>query len=770
MLNRLAWAFALALPLAAAAQDVRLAGLQASVDILTDRWGVPHIYARNEHDMYFAQGFQAASQRLWQMDLWRKRSLGLLSQDLGPAYVNQDRAARLLLYRGNLDGEWNLYTPGMRQVLEAFTSGVNAFVNLAAADPSKLPWEFQFLHTKPALWDAADLLRIRSAALASNLSSEIDRARLACQVGPTAAILREALTLPWTPQLPDGLDVCSIPSQVLNDFRLGRQTSVNFNPLRGRTAAARLAPQVESNNWAIGATKSATGRAILATDPHRPFSVPAFRYFAHISSPGLDMVGFGEPQHPGFVFGHNGTIAWGQTTFQVDMEDLYVYETNPRNPNEYRYRNAWQPFTIVREQVAVKGAAAREITLKYSQHGPILYEDPAHHRAYALRAGWLEPGSATFLGSVGLNRARNWDEFSRELNRYRVPGNNVVYADARGNVGLAPVGNAPRRPNWDGLYPVPGDGRYEWNGIRPNSELPKAYNPPEGYVASANNAPYFVERKELAALKIGYQFGEDRIERIRQVLGAPGKITFQQSVALQNDYFVGPAARLIPFLQELRNTPTQKLRRAAALLESWDKVLSRDSAAGALFELWNIELTNARAGTVDASRPADTWVQALPAARRTAVLTQTLAKAVARAEQLLSPDPAQWQWGKLHHLWLEHPLSGLVDSAMRAKINVGGKDAGKGGESRTVGNLGYDSKTFRITSGNSSRFVIDVGNWDNSRFLHVPGQSADPNTGEYRNLLDSWVREEYNPLLYSRQAIEAATIRRLTLQPHQHRK
>jgi penicillin amidase len=522
---------------------------------------------------------------------------------------------------------------------------------------------------------------------------------------------------------------------------------------------------VESNNWAIAASKSATGRAILATDPHRPFSVPAFRYFAHISSPNLDLIGFGEPQHPGFVFGHNGTIAWGQTTFQVDMEDLYVYETNPRNPNEYRYRNAWQPFTIVREQVPVKGAASREVTLKYSQHGPILYEDSAKHRAYAVRAGWLEPGSATFLGSVGLNRARNWDEFSRELNRYRVPGNNVVYADAKGNVGLAPVGNAPRRPNWDGLYPVPGDGRYEWDGIRLNSELPRAYNPPEGYVASANNAPYFVERKQLAALKIGYQFGEDRIERIRQVLGGPAKITFEQSVALQNDYFVGPAGRLIPFLRELRTAADRKIRRGASLLESWDKILSRESAGGALFELWNIELTNARAGTVDSGRPADTWLKTMPPTQRAAMLTKTLSQALARAEQLLGADWNQWQWGKLHHLRLEHPLSTLVDSATRARINVGGKDAGKGGESRTVGNLGYDSKTFRITSGNSSRFVIDAGNWDNSRFLHVPGQSGDPNSPEYRNLLESWVREEYNPLLYSRKAIEVATFRRLTLQP-----
>ncbi|MBL8293311.1 MAG: penicillin acylase family protein, partial [Bryobacterales bacterium] len=165
MLNRLAWAFALALPLwSAPAQDLRVAGLQAPVEILIDRWGIPHIYARNEHDMYFAQGFQAASQRLWQMDLWRKRSLGLLSHDLGPSYLDQDRAARLFLYRGNLDAEWNRYTPGMRQVLEAFTRGVNAFIQLTAQDPAKLPWEFQFLQTKPAPWDPADLLRIRSAA------------------------------------------------------------------------------------------------------------------------------------------------------------------------------------------------------------------------------------------------------------------------------------------------------------------------------------------------------------------------------------------------------------------------------------------------------------------------------------------------------------------------------------------------------------------------------------------------------------------------------
>ncbi|MCC6589453.1 MAG: penicillin acylase family protein [Bryobacterales bacterium] len=755
MLRVLSIALCAAALFAADQQSGRVPGLQFNVEILVDRWGVPHIYAQNLHDAYFAQGWNAATQRLWQMDLWRKRGLGLLSADFGEAYLAQDRAARLMLYRGDVEAEWKLYTPGMRQVLEAFSEGINAWVRTTEQDPSRLSWEFRLTGSKPALWKPADLLIIRSAALSANLSSEVDRAKLACKVGVTAPTLRERLTVPWTPQAPEGLDPCSIPDRVLDDYRLGRQTAVNFGAAKGKPAAEGDAPpQVESNNWAISAQRSATGRAILATDPHRPFSVPAFRYFAHLSYPGLDIVGFGEPQHPGFVFGHNGSIAWGQTTYQVDMEDLYVYDVGAGD--SYKYRGEWRPMKIVRDHVPVKGGASREVTLKFTQHGPVIFEDPSKHRAYALRTAWLEPGSATFLGSIGLNKARDWDEFSQELNRYRVPGNNVVYADVKGNVGLAPVGNAPRRPNWDGLYPVPGDGRYEWEGIRPNSELPRTYNPADGFVASANNLPYWLSPKEYAAKKIGFEFGQDRISRIREVLGGPGKISFETALNLQNDYKVGAAARLIPYAKGVHG---------AEMLAEWDLVLTKDSAAGALYELWVIELTNARAGTVDAGRPADVWLKGMPAAERGRIVGKTLAAALAHAEQLMGHDPKQWAWGKLHHLRLEHALTPVADAALRDKINVGGRSAGKGGESTTVGNLGYDRKSFRITSGNSSRFVIDVGNWDASRFLHVPGQSGDPDTAEYRNLLESWVKEEYNPLLYTRKAVEAATVRRVVLAP-----
>src|SRR5262249_51028072 len=221
--------------------------------------------------------------------------LGRLSEDFGAAYVAQDRAARLLLYRGDMDAEWKYYVADMRQVLESFTAGINARIRMIEQDPSLLPWEFRFLHTKPALWEPTDLLRIRSAALASNLSSEVSRAQRACTVGVKAEVLRTALSLPWTPQLPEGLEVCSLPSDVLRDYQLGRQTTVDFARLKGEQRAMAVPPQVESNNWAISAQRSATGRAILATDPHRPFSIPSFRYFAHISAPGFNVIGFGEP-------------------------------------------------------------------------------------------------------------------------------------------------------------------------------------------------------------------------------------------------------------------------------------------------------------------------------------------------------------------------------------------------------------------------------------------------------------------------------------------
>ncbi|MDQ0040928.1 acyl-homoserine lactone acylase PvdQ [Variovorax boronicumulans] len=233
-----------------------------------------------------------------------------------------------------------------------------------------------------------------------------------------------------------------------------------------------------SNNWVISPKLTSTGRPILANDPHRSHGAPSLRYMTHLSAPGMDAIGAGEPFLPGLSIGHNGTIAFGLTRFYMDQEDLYVYQLNPKNPNEYRYQGRWEPMTRVTERIAVRGESApREVVNTFTRHGPVLLSEPGKRRAYALRAAWLEPGMAPYFGSMDYMRARNWDQFRAAMNRWGAPGENQVYADSSGNVGWIPGGLTPIRPNWDGLMPVPGDGRYEWRAFATGTSCLRSSTP-----------------------------------------------------------------------------------------------------------------------------------------------------------------------------------------------------------------------------------------------------------------------------------------------------
>ena len=469
-------------------------GLEAPAEIIVDAWGVPHIYAGTHYDAFFVQGFNAARDRLWQIDLWRRRGLGLLSEVLGEAYVAQDRAARLFLYRGDMYPEWLAYGSDAKRIAEAFTAGINAFVGLLDSHPALMPPEFELLGYRPSRWQASDVVRIRSNGLWRNVTSEVKRARIACRHGLDAASLWKVLEPTWNPRIPDGLDPCSIPEGVIDTYLLAK-APVSFDAAalaRGtadeaaRIAGVRaddLARELGSNNWAVAPSRTATGRPILADDPHRGHAVPSLRYLAHLVAPGLDVIGAGEPALPGISIGHNQRIAFGLTIFPIDQEDLYVYE---RAGQGYRYRGRVEPYTTVTETVPVRGGVARQVSLDFTRHGPVVYE--TENRVFAVRAAWLQPGMSPYFGSVEYMRAQNWREFLGALNRWGAPAENQVYADVDGNIGYKPAGLFPRRRNWDGLLPVPGDGRYEWDGHFDMDALPVEFNPARGFTGTANSA------------------------------------------------------------------------------------------------------------------------------------------------------------------------------------------------------------------------------------------------------------------------------------------
>jgi penicillin amidase len=770
------------------------AGLTERVEILVDKWGVPHIYAPSAYAAYFAQGFNAARDRLWQIDLWRKRGLGELARDLGPAYVEQDRAARLVLFRGDMHAEWIAYGSDTKRITESFVAGINAYVSLVRANPDLLPPEFKLLGYAPSFWRAEDIVRIRSHGLVDNLASEVARARVAAAADLSTDLLRRRLEPAWTPQVPDGLNLAEIPEAVLRVYNLARDpVTFTAEKLRGSAANAKQAstdlehaldrPLYASNNFTVAPARSATGRALLANDPHRVHGVPSLRYFAHLTAPGLDVIGAGEPFLPGISLGHNADIAVGLTIFAIDQEDLYVYATNPAAPNEYRYRDRWEPFIVRTESIAVRGGPVQTVELKFTRHGPVLMEDAAHHRAFAARLAWLEPGMAPYLSSLEYMRAHNWDEFLAAMNRHGMPGLNYLYADRRGNIGWAPSGLTPVRPNWDGLLPVPGDGRYEWAGFHTMDALPRRLNPAEGWIGTSNemNLP---AGYDVAKTKIGFEWADPaRMLRQHQLFAGRKKFDVSDLVAAQTDVVNTTGQRFTALLAGVDAPAGTPAAAALAALRAWDHRAQRDSVGAAVFNVWFHKhvrpalmrrlappATAALVRNGDAAfainflEKPDTRLGPDPLRARQELFRSTLDSATAELTARLGADPAQWQWGRLLHAFFEHPLAAaLPDNAALRGYNIG--PVAKGGDNESLGRSAWRLTDFQLLSGASARFVADTGDWDRSVASNSPGQSGDPRSPHYRDLFDDWANDRYFPLSYSRAAVEKVATLRLILDP-----
>jgi penicillin amidase len=766
-----------------ASVSMQVAGLKQQAEILVDQWGVPHIYAKNVDDAFFAQGFNVGRDRLFQIDLWRRRGLGRLAEVLGPAYLELDKATRLFLYRGDMDKEWAAYGPDAHPIAEAFVAGINAYIDWLAAHPDQMPLEFKLLGYAPSKWEASDVVRIRSHGLTRNLTSEVARANTVCKTdalnGPKYDQIRYGLEPPWQSKVPEGLDPC-LPKDVLKVFTLATAEVHIDRIANNRTASVNEREPASdstegSNNWTIAPSKSATGRPILANDPHRAYSTPSLRYIVHVNAPGMSIIGAGEPALPGISIGHNDTIAFGLTIFDVDQEDLYVYDVNPANAREYRYQGAWEPMRVLRETIQVKGAAPVSAELVFTRHGPVIYADAVKHRAYAVRTGWLEPGMAPYFGSVSYMRAGNFAEFQRAMLHWGAPTENQVYADVKGNIGWIPGGLAPIRPNWDGLMPVPGDGRYEWAGFWPGDRLPSSYNPTSGYVSTSNemNLPAGYPYQER---KLSFEWTNgSRHARIDEVLKSLPKVSIEDSMKLQNDVTSIPARRLVAQLAPL-HSEEPKTKAALDLLRGWDARETSDSPQAALMEVWisrhlgraflNAVLPPSAAqaiGSPDIAVMLDTLEKPNAVPDRDRLLTATLAAAFSEMEKLEGADPHAWQWGKLHHSLPEHPLLEALDGDLRARLQPG--PFSTPGGPNTPNASSYRVSDFQLTGGPSFRMVLDVGNWDNSRAVNYPGQSGNPDDVHYRDLTEMWLTGKYFPLLYTRDAVEKATVTRILLRP-----
>ena len=768
---------------------LRLPGLSQPVEILRDRWGIAHIYAQTESDMFFAQGYNAASDRLFQFEMWRRQATGTTAEVLGRRELKRDIGARLHQFRGDLRQELAHYHPRGAEIVEAFVRGVNAYIAETDRNPSLLPLEFRLLGLKPGRW-TPEIVISRHQGLLANIGQELNYARAVKALGADK-VRQLAYFQGGEPVIePDpALDLGAIPENVLELYDAFRDP-VRFVPeqiaadARGArpaadmeaAAAAAVDPHdIGSNNWVIHGSRTQSTFPIMANDPHRAQGAPSLRYWVHLVSPGWNVIGAGEPVLPGVSIGHNEHGAWGLTIFGNDSEDLYVYDTNPANPNEYRYRGAWEPMRVVKDTIPVKGEAPVAVEYKYTRHGPVLFEDAARRKAYALRAAWMEVGGAPYLASLRMAQSRTWEEFREACGYNRIPAENMVWADRKGNIGYQAAGIQPLRRNWSGLLPVPGDGRYEWDGYLPITALPNSYNPASGFVVTANH--YLMPNDYPWKEAMHFTWADPyRASRITELLGSGRLYSVAEVARVQNDDLSIPARSLVPLLRDLALT-TETSAKARDLLTSWDFVLDKNSVAAGIYAMWQRRLSaNVRAALVpkgvefqvSMKRIVDLLLSpggefgANPTSDRDALVRRSLDEAVAELTKKLGPDMNAWRYGqeKYHHALIRHPLADAVNDATRAKLNVG--PAPRGGDSYTVSATGGGDNQ---TSGGSFKIIADTEDWDNTVGQNNPGQSGNPESPHYRDLFDMWSQGKYFPVAYSRRKVESVTEERLLLQP-----
>ncbi|MER8905884.1 penicillin acylase family protein [Mesorhizobium sp. M0772] len=776
-------------------EKIRLAGLEAEAEIRIDQWGIPHIRAASEQDLFLVQGFNAARDRLWQLDLWRKRGLGLLAADFGPGYLAQDYAARHFLYRGDLGPEWTAYAPDTEEICAAFTAGINAYVALCEAEPGRLPPEFALFGTKPAWWQPSDVVRVRTNALIGNGLSEIVRANIMALADAETDLMRCEIDPPVQPKASAGISLADISLAATRLLKLAT-APVTFDKARiaatlddiwkwtevidlGDVIQAKM--EEGSNNWAVHGSRTESGRPILASDPHRSHAVPSLRYLVHLEAPGLNVIGAGEPTAPGVSLGHNEKIAFGLTIFGADQEDIYVYETKGGDPDSYHYDDLWEKIIRIEEAFPVKGFADQTLTLSFTRHGPILYENSKKRLVIAVRSVWLSPGSAAYLGSLSYMRSNSVKGFSEKLSHWGTPSVNHVSADVEGNIGWFTAGLTPVRPNWEGLLPVPGHGSHEWDGFLPADQLPRKYNPSEGFVASANEMNLPADRDPKAP-SIAHEWAEvSRARRIRSVLTSDSTHTLNASMALQMDVYSRPAATICGMIEKVagRQLLDDVQQKARDLFRNWDHRLEATSPAAALFEVWWMK--HLRPALLARFAPNPTVLQLLlpgdvdrmlsllaepglrwDEAERDDMLLSTLSFGFADCGALLGADPFAWQWGNLHRALFEHAASRIRPENV-TEWNVGPLPLG--GSRSTLMLAGYRMNDFGVNIGASVRLVMDVGDWDNSVCINAPGQSGDPRSVHYGDLAETWSKGEYVPLVYSKKRVEEETVHRITLLP-----
>jgi penicillin amidase len=771
-----------------------LAGIKAGVDIVRDAQGIPHIYAQSTDDAYFALGYVHAQDRLWQMELNRRIAAGRMAEILGSGAVDTDRFLRTLGVRRNAEAILPNLAPETRAALDAYARGVNAYLG---ARTGPLPPEFLISGAaSPAPWQPADSIGWQTMMawdLGANWSQELLRMRLSQRLSLSQI---DAFLPPYPGDA---------PVKTMDYTKLYRELAGTTQQLLKVSQAAppSYVEGMGSNNWVVAGGLSETGKPLLANDPHLSLSAPALWYFAHLSAPGMNVIGATLPGIPGVVLGRTDRIAWGFTNTAPDVQDLYIERINPANPGQYQTPEGWADFAVRREVIKVKGAADVALDVRVSRHGPVITgalpiadRAPVDAKKYAISFAWtaLRADDLTLQAGIKLNRARNWDEFLNAAKDFASPQQNMVYADIDGNIGFVAPARVPvRKPENDlkGLAPAPGwDARYDWAGFIPFDELPRQFNPASQRVITANNKIVGPDYPHFLTSEWSLPY---RADRIAALLDATPKHSMESFARIQGDHVSLAALELLPLLRETAPR-TPRARLALAALGSWNGAMAVDRMEPLVFNAWMREASRRMfADELGEALMKDYWdqrnmhqsmvrvlkdaqgqsawcrdVAAPPAAAPQTcaeLLSASLEDALTDLERRYGGDMAKWRWGDAHAARSEHrPFGRVAPLAKLFDIRVPTP-----GDTYTVNvgryNLRDEAEPFANRHAASLRALYDLSNPENSRFIHSTGQSGNVLSPLYRNLNQRWADVAYVPMKMERHAAEQGALGTLRLEP-----
>jgi penicillin amidase len=759
---------------------VYLSSLHHPVTIHRDRWGIPHISAENRHDLLRAQGFVHAQERFWQMELNRRAAAGTLSELFGRLTLDTDRLARTLGFARLAHQTWAVLPSDVQADLIAYAQGVNGWLG----SQTPLPVEFSIVRHRPAAWEPMDSLaygRLQMWALTTGASGEFVQTQLAQSLSPDRAAdlgLHYPADNPAT--LPYGIEIGGL----LLDGLVGAWA----NPFHGKGTLDGTGRG--SNGWVIAPARSASGHAILGNDMHLPVGSPSLWYAMHLhSQDGLHVTGFTQPGLPYVLVGHNGHIAWGATLSYVDCEDFFLEQLHPRHPGYYEFGGQWRAAEVVTEIVRVRGRPSHQEQIISTHHGPLVngilvdHPQPVAYCSLALQA---EVG---FVGFRLLNEAHDWGEFVTAVSHIHSPSLNLLYADRQGNVGYYVSGRAPIRAKGDGLTPIPGwTGEYEWTGHIPFAEMPQALNPAQGFIVSANHRiageeyPHYLGR----VWRNGY-----RARRLEQMIRARAKISVVDCQQMQMDVTHLPGPELITLLAGLE-TAVPEAALALVLLRQWNGRLTADCVGGTVYEVFIRQLSEALLtpyfsrpfrdqllglGTNPFMQPVNEFQGQWPVSllrilgegsarwlpNRESTLVQCLARTTAVLQDRLGPDPANWQWGRLHQVTFAHAFG--VAPLLGRLFNQGPYPVG--GDENTVlqtgirADLPYANNAICV----STRLIVEFGEEVRAWGIHPPGQSGHVGSPHYGDLIGPWLAGDYYEMAWTPEAVTAVTRHTLTLQP-----